>query len=607
MSKKNRGKINPNKFNYNLQSILPLMLTVAIIPLIVRLKIVSLPEVSQILNNRQALSGDFFSYYKMIYFIILATVGAIIFSYKYFYKKDIALKKTNIYYPMAAYVIFVMLSTIFATYGDVAVSGYTERYEGMYVLLGYMTCVFLAINLVDNEKQIKYILLALGVSSILLSLLGISQMVGKDFFSTNFGQSLMIPSKYKEMVKSIDFTFGAAKTIYGTLYNTNYVGVYMSMVFSLACTILILSKEAKIKIISGIVSILSFINLLGSASKTGMISIALYILLLIIFFRIQIFKRWKISILVISLFTILAYGFNHYNDDFLKKRIISIRNILTTTEESNLKDIKLENNLARILVDDYEIKIVFGSNGFAFFDKDNQSLDTRYNDEKSRYTFIKEPYNKNVFQLVNYNENLVLSSWILTNKGWSIFYLAVNSEGQFRVLTPSGESIRDGKAPYWGFEGREGFASGRGYIWSRSIPLLKDTVFIGHGPDTYALYFPQDDYLGKLQSGQLIQAVVDKPHNIYLQTAINTGILSLISTIAIFVIYIGSSIKVYIKKKEYNNLLEIAGISIFFAICSYLMMGFLNDSVVSVAPVFWTLLGTGISINMRLRKDMETN
>ena len=36
------------------------------------------------------------------------------------------------------------------------------------------------------------------------------------------------------------------------------------------------------------------------------------------------------------------------------------------------------------------------------------------------------------------------------------------------------------------------------------------------------------------------------------------------------------------------------------------MMGFFNDSSVSVAPVFWVLLGTGISINMKLNKSMIT-
>ncbi len=37
--------------------------------------------------------------------------------------------------------------------------------------------------------------------------------------------------------------------------------------------------------------------------------------------------------------------------------------------------------------------------------------------------------------------------------------------------------------------GYEKFASGRGFIWSRSIPLLKDSVFIGYGADTYPLIF----------------------------------------------------------------------------------------------------------------------
>ena len=51
------------------------------------------------------------------------------------------------------------------------------------------------------------------------------------------------------------------------------------------------------------------------------------------------------------------------------------------------------------------------------------------------------------------------------------------------------------------FTSHESFASSRGYIWSRTIPLLKETLFIGTGADTFVIAFPQDDYIGKINSG----------------------------------------------------------------------------------------------------------
>ena len=123
----------------------------------------------------------------------------------------------------------------------------------------------------------------------------------------------------------------------------------------------------------------------------------------------------------------------------------------------------------------------------------------------------------------------------------------------------------------------------------------KDTVIVGHGPDTYHL-LPQHDFVGKfkyLLSGDII---VDKPHNMYLQTAANTGILSLIALLVLFIGYIISSISLY-RKSEYDNFYAVAGFAIFVALLGYMGTGFFNDSIVSVAPVFWGLLGMGISCN----------
>lgn len=601
MAKENKRTTRVNRYNYSLQSIIPLILIVAIIPIIVRLKVVPLSKAINMLNYGQDVNWDFFSYYKMVYFLAFTSIGGLVFIYKYLYKKDTIIKKTNIYYPMIAYVAFIMLSTIFATYKDVAILGFSDRYEGMFVLIGYMICLFLSINLIDDEKQVKYLLFALGSSVILISIIGIFQFLGKDLFATTFGRKLIVPNEYIHIIDKLRFEFGGIKTIYGTLFNTNYVGVYMSMIFPLSCTILFLSKERIIKIFSGIVAILSFINLLGSGSRAGMISVILYALLLIIFFRGLIFSKWKLGVTAIVTLGIVLFGVNYYSKGFLKARVLLVKDSITKVESSDLKDLILEDNEARIIIEDYEIRIIYEGNNLTFKDKDNNIIESVQ--EKNKITFNQEPYNRHFIEGANHDGNLALQLRLLTNKGWIKPNLVINSEGKFKFLTPNLDVIDLPNPPHWGFEGREGFASGRGYIWSRSIPLLKDTIILGHGPDTYALHFPQDDYLGKLQSGTFINLIVDKPHNLYLQTAINTGVASLISIIILFAIYIISSITVYINKKEYNSFLEIAGIGIFFAICGYLMVGFLNDSVISVAPVFWILLGIGISINMKFKTE----
>jgi len=120
--------------------------------------------------------------------------------------------------------------------------------------------------------------------------------------------------------------------------------------------------------------------------------------------------------------------------------------------------------------------------------------------------------------------------------------VALTREG---LVSPTNRwiSYRGGKEiESWGFEGMGTFGSNRGYIWSRTIPMLKSTIVAGKGPDTFALYFPQYDFLNKLRYYQTGGIFVDKAHNMYLQTALNTGILSLLALLAIFGMYAVSSI-----------------------------------------------------------------
>ncbi|HOK49432.1 MAG TPA: O-antigen ligase family protein, partial [Sedimentibacter sp.] len=140
------------------------------------------------------------------------------------------------------------------------------------------------------------------------------------------------------------------------------------------------------------------------------------------------------------------------------------------------------------------------------------------------------------------------------------------------------------------------------YIWSRTIPMLKDTLIIGYGPDNFPMVFPQEDYVGRFNVGNegMLNIVIDKPHNMYLQTAVNTGVISLLALLAIWGIYIFDSLKIYLKGNM-ETFAEYMGAATFLSITAYLVAGLFNDSIVSVAPLFWILLGMGIGINKMIK------
>lgn len=115
--------------------------------------------------------------------------------------------------------------------------------------------------------------------------------------------------------------------------------------------------------------------------------------------------------------------------------------------------------------------------------------------------------------------------------------------------------------------------SGRGFIWARSRPIIKNTILLGNGPATYPLYFPQYSKRGNAMGYQGL--IVDRPHNIYLNIWVSTGLVSLLILMA--------SILRKIKSSN-DKALKMAAIG-------FLLAGFFTDSVICVTPYFVTILG----------------
>lgn len=89
--------------------------------------------------------------------------------------------------------------------------------------------------------------------------------------------------------------------------------------------------------------------------------------------------------------------------------------------------------------------------------------------------------------------------------------------------------------------------------------------------------------------------------------AIGTGMISLLALLALWGAYLVQSFRLYFRA-NYENLdfNTYVGVGIFLGICGFLTAALVNDSSVSVMPMFYGLLGTGIAINMML-KDKAAN
>ena len=203
MAKKNKGAGKAIKKGTAAQTIqlgvslfVPLILVLGVIPLIVQMRLVPLASEVQVFWT-QDYAADFFSYYKSKAIILAVIYMLCVFGY---YKaqglkdKLIHNKSLYIYFgATAVFALFALLSTMLSDYKSVAVWGGPERCEGIIMVLAYLVIMLYALWAYLHKPEFKYIVLPLGVLTLITGILGVFQFWGHDIFFTKFGQTHIVP------------------------------------------------------------------------------------------------------------------------------------------------------------------------------------------------------------------------------------------------------------------------------------------------------------------------------------------------------------------------------------------------------------------------------
>lgn len=579
--------------------LLPIALAISVVQLIVFMKIDWLSELVK--NNWYGddYYADFFSYYKSKW-VIIFTVAAIVFFLVYSLVKGFKFNKSFLYIPAAAYALLIIISTVTSEHKEVALNGFVARYEGMWVLLCYLMLMVITFNLVKDESQIKFLLGVLLISAAIIALIGTFQFFDMDIFRTDLGKLAILPKEFKASREGLEFTF-AESNVYSTFSNPNYVGSYVALLLPIAFVAFLVFKKIYMKIAAGLLMIILLISLIGSRSSAGIVGVIFSGILALIIFRKEIFKRKWIPITVAAGVIIAFFGVNLATGGAVVSRIKGeVKNAFDGAPSFDLQDIIFKDNSVAIVTGTETLVIEIDEEGeLQYYDGNHNIIETKVTNREKDYVirFIDERYNE------KYHYLIIEGSLIKVYQKHAFFELYTMQDGSIQFIGLRGELIDTIEKPEnLGFAGKERLGSSRGYIWSRSLPLLGNTFFKGYGPDNYSLAFPQNDYIGKIRafSGGA-NMIVDKPHNMYLQIATNTGVLSLIAFLVLAGIYAIQSFITYVKIEK--NFMTFAGAAIFLAICGYLVTNFFNDSVVGIAPIFWVLLGLGFICNKMVRNQ----
>lgn len=590
------GKDVGQEAGYNKGMIWPLYL-VAIVPLLVMGHVYDsgLGEYTWFGSERQI---EFYNYYKMLAVIIIACimlVKTIIYRLGGGEFKKFVIKDWIQWGTLAGYLILMFLSTCFSEYSFLGFKGGFEQFESVWAVIGYAIIAFYAFMFISNEREVIAVLNSQAVSAGIIGIIGVAQAYGHDIFKSDIVKRFITLG----LGKNGEVVFNLPENMtYATLYNPNYVGVYSLLMIPILVYMMIVAQKLWQKLIYAVEVILLFVSMIGSGSKTGVIVLAVLAIMWIIFQRRLLIRNWKLSlpILIIAIIGVtIIFATRGGKVIQLLKNAVNIqkndstidRDFITSSENVALRGGD-EWIYISIHIDDTQATLsIAGEDGYGVNYTQGDNGEIILKDEAFEWIQIKFGYITDEY--LGFIVNISGVEYYFIYDGDE--YLYYTGEGKYSELDTTEVEV------YSGLEGYEHIATGRGYIWSRTIPLLKDTVVFGNGRDSFTCMFPNNDVFEKWEHGY-IRTIITKPHNIYLQLMCQDGILGTILCLISVLMYMFNFLK---NRSSRTDLLQN---SIFITVIGFAIAGLINDSYIGITPIFWLFVGIGIRTCKESKKNL---
>lgn len=597
-----------------LVTMLPVVLAVALVPLIMGQYENSNGLMKYAWFNGGAVDYDFFLGWKSVLLSLLAFVmaGCVI---RRLVKEKKKAPFVKVFLPLFGYGLLVFLSACASVNKTFSFSGSFEQFESVWVLLSYVLIAYYVFLFAKSETELQVVADAVCFCGTVVSLLGVLQALGLDLFFAGWFQRLITSKDVLEQMGGQLPSTVTENYAVSTLYNSNYVGVFGSFMIPFLAMLLLFEKNKWRRIWHGVNVILVMGVLLFSRSRAGLIAVVAALCVAVVFAFHKVIKWWFLTIPAVNLLVVLVLLVNAYNDNIIFERLQNIfaKDPVTVTEEvaedgsvirnTGLTEMYTTKNGVVFTYNEEQKKVALYDDGKAFgfytVEEDGTEKGLLANEDATEFSF-EEPALADVKVLPVYvGEEFGFK--IKADGEWVFLYNEAKKKYQYvNRFQKEGDMVM---AEAFGFAEHQRTFSGRGYIWSRTIPLLKERIFLGSGPDTFVLEYPQNDYL-MMQKNGFGGQIMTKPHSWYLQVGVQTGVLSLLCLLVFYGWYAICSMRLYAFRKLKTQT-EAFGIAAFIGSIGFMISGISNDSMVVTSPVFWGVMGIGLTANYMVKKNRE--
>lgn len=575
---------------------IPVALLFVIIPLIVKVKFFANPLLEYPWYTYDETLADFFLYYKSVFVTITGILMLVLLGWQIskIRKKDTLINADmRIFIPILIYLVLVVFSSLFSKYGYFCTHGMPDQFETVWNLIAYIVATFYCYYLVVYHQSEHTILSLISVGVALVGLICVFQFLKLDLYRAIYAG------------EGYSFTF-AEGVVYGPFYNTNYVGYYSLLFVPLFLGMAYIYKDIKVRIISIALVLTLLIAMIGAGSITAEIAFAAVAVFVVVFLLVKNLKHKKILWIPLALVFVACIGlcivaFPRVN------RYIKASN----TEKTDLESIYTYDDHVEITYKGEKllIQMMPGDSVLTFrvTDQDQNEIPIQYitaDEGYYYYSILDERFGDVTLTPATMDDDSSKYGFMATlgDKNWC-FTNQMSDDGTYYYYTDTGkltklteENVSPDFAP---LENMSSLANGRGYIWNKTITILKHHVLFGSGADTFTLAYPNDDFVDKYNNGY-DNLIISKPHNLYLQMAVQTGVLSLLCFLVFYMWYFISGLRIYFRQRL-DTPLSVTGFAIMLGTLGYMISGLANDSTITVAPLYWALMGIGIGINHRVK------
>lgn len=510
---------------------------------------------------------------------------------------------------IGGYFVLSCLSAVFSENQDVVLFGICTEYEGLTALFSYCILFFFGYNFIAGRQILGRFARVLLVFAAVCAVLAAFEYTLIPLLELPFMKYLIAPPLYREAAATIERSNDFREAVL-MFYNANYAGMFFVLLLPMPVYGILAGKRPVVRIACAVLAAAMAAAVIMTNITTAFYVMIGEMLLLLVILLVKRALRIKPLLASIAAFAVLTVIFSLGTQGaFVRTLTKSATNAGTYAAGEQVYRLKTLRISGRTLYlgsessgytvmppyDDGEMLRILADAGTDYTVTDQSDLELAIHDAATDADLSFTVLDGILYVDAGYESTI---DFAVTTDGLQL----IGQNGALLRTIPTGRMADSPLTRY------NSLFTGRGFIWLETLPVLKECLVLGKGAGNFPFCFVQNNVIGLLNTEGNYHFVIDKPHCMYLQIAVTSGIPALLCIVVLFAgfVILGMGVLCRAEPSAYRDDTRLMLLlCLYTGLCGYMVTGIINDSSITVSPVFWLLLGTGYSLCIRAKQGGE--